>query len=209
MLAQDFSDGTFTLQGQSQATVLGVDVSHWNDVTDWSSVKDATPARTFSYVKATGGTGFIDDKFTTYIAGAESAGLVVGAYHFAYPEYNSAMAEAQHFVDVAGDYVVSGNLRPMLDLENDPDNDSYPSRMGDSALASWISAWMNDVEQLVGIDANPILYTTRSYAAMLAPYLKDSTSLWIAIAGESTQYSTPQIPAPRRRLGRECLALGD
>ncbi len=190
---------TFTIiDDDTQPTnyVLGVDVSKYNTVSDWNGVKNATPARAFVYVRATGATGYNDPNFTTYISGAESAGLVAGPYHFAYPEYNSALAEAQHFITVAGAYVSPGKLRPMLDIEDDPANNSYPSRMGDASLANWISDWETDVEQLSGVEANPILYTTRSYAAALAPYLKNTTSLWIAVAGGTTQYSAPQVPAP-------------
>lgn len=55
--------------------------------------------------------------FEEQVAGANAAGLVVGVYHFAYPETNTPEAEAQYFADAAGSYLREDHLRPALDIE--------------------------------------------------------------------------------------------
>jgi len=69
--------------------LLGCDVSHHNGTVNWPAVfRDG--AR-FTFAKATQGRGYVDPKFLTHVAGARSAGLLVGAYHF----LTRAPAEAQ------------------------------------------------------------------------------------------------------------------
>jgi len=57
-------------------------------------------------------------KFIDNMNAGVSAGVVMGAYHFARPDNNSAVDEANHFVSVAGNYIGAGYLPPALDLED-------------------------------------------------------------------------------------------
>src|SRR4051812_10316990 len=59
----------------------GADVSHFQPNINWTSVKNG--GYDFAFVKATEGVDFVDSTFTSYIAGANAAGLYVGPYHFA------------------------------------------------------------------------------------------------------------------------------
>jgi lysozyme len=157
--------------------VQGIDMSHYQGDVNWSMVYGA--GYRFAFVKATGGVSFTDPNFTANIEQASEAGLIVGAYHFAYPEYNDAVSEALHFLSVAGNYVKTGYLRPVLDLEDDPKEDSYPYRMGKENLTNWIRTWMNTVKNETGIE--PIIYT--GWYARVGGYLNDSIAqydLWIA-----------------------------
>ena len=160
--------------------IKGVDVSHHqNDrgAIDWKEVKNA--GYEFAFVKATGATSYTDPYFTANMKDAKAAGLLVGAYHFAYPEYNDAVSEANHFVNIAGDYLKAGYLRPVLDLEEDPTNDSHPHRMGKENLSNWIHLWMDTVKNETGVE--PILYT--GWYARQGDYLNASIAeydLWIA-----------------------------
>jgi len=157
--------------------VQGLDVSHYQGDINWTQVYGA--GYRFAFVKATGGVSFIDPNFTANMEQASEAGLIVGAYHFAYPEYNDAVSEAQHFLSVAGNYMKIGYLRPVLDLEDDPEEGSYPYRMGKDNLSNWIHTWMNTVKNETGIE--PIIYT--GWYARVGDYLDDSIAeydLWIA-----------------------------
>jgi parallel beta-helix repeat protein len=157
--------------------VQGIDVSHHQGDINWSKVYGA--GYKFAFVKATGGVNFTDPNFIANMEQASQAGLIVGAYHFAYPEYNNAVSEAQHFLNVAGNYMKTGYLRPVLDLEDDPTEDSYPYRMGKENLTNWIHTWMNTVKNETGIE--PIIYT--GWYARVGDYLDDSIAeynLWIA-----------------------------
>jgi lysozyme len=58
----------------------GIDVSHHQGVVDWGRVAKSDVA--FAILKATEGGDYVDETFARNLAGAEAAGLVVGAYHF-------------------------------------------------------------------------------------------------------------------------------
>lgn len=73
----------------------GVDVSHWQGDTP------NLTGRSFLIAKATEGTSR-DPMFTTHIANARRAGLVVGAYHFARDDVELA-AQVSAFLAAAGD----------------------------------------------------------------------------------------------------------
>ena len=98
----------------------GIDVSNWQGSIDWLQV--AGDGYTFAFAKATEGTGFTDLTYAVNRAGTQGLGMRVGAYHFARPDGSgdagvvaSAIAQADHFVDVAQPR--AGDLPPVLDLE--------------------------------------------------------------------------------------------
>ncbi len=156
------------LQSQAATKVNGVDVSHWQGSINWNSVYSS--GYRFAFVKATEGTSYVDPKFTTNMQNGKSAGLYMGAYHFARPSSNNPEAEADHFVNTAGSYIKDGYLRPVLDLETG-------TSLGWSGLSDWARRWLQRVEQLTGVE--PILYVNAYYASNLQSYLT-SYDLWIA-----------------------------
>jgi GH25 family lysozyme M1 (1,4-beta-N-acetylmuramidase) len=122
-LSHRASDGAVPSSAAPAAVVAdsswleGIDVSHWNGTIDWAKV--ASSGRRFAFMKATEGTTFRDPTYAENRQGAVAAGLVVTAYHFARPDLNpgGAVAEANHFADVAG--IGAGDIIPVLDLERD------------------------------------------------------------------------------------------
>jgi len=64
----------------SSYPVRGVDVSGYQGTVDWPVL--AGQGIQFAFVKATEGSTFVDDRFGANLAGANAAGLRVGAYHF-------------------------------------------------------------------------------------------------------------------------------
>jgi GH25 family lysozyme M1 (1,4-beta-N-acetylmuramidase) len=160
--------------------IVGIDVSALQGTINWTQVY--TAGETFAFVKATKGTCYTDADFYTNITNGNSAGVVVGPYHFALPEDNSATAEANYFLATAGSYIALCNLPPVLDLE-DPagsciiNTQPLTSYFTSSALTSWVQTWMTTVQTATGI--TPILYTDAS----IASYLNSSINtypLWIA-----------------------------
>lgn len=92
--------------------VRGIDVSHHNGTIDWPVV--AEQEIDFAYVKATEGSGHVDERFAENWRGARAAGLTVGAYHFMSfesPGADQAANLAEH-VPAAADA-----LPPVVDLE--------------------------------------------------------------------------------------------
>ncbi len=165
------------LQAQN---ILGIDISHYQGAVNWTQVYN--DGKVFAYVKATEGYTYNDPRFVTNMNNGNNAGVVMGAYHFARPDNNSAIDEANHFVSIAGTYIGDGFLPPVLDLE-DPNSNTHLDQLFTSyALTQWVLNWLTEVENQTGI--RPIIYTNSHYAG----YLQSSVNvydLWIAKPDES------------------------
>jgi GH25 family lysozyme M1 (1,4-beta-N-acetylmuramidase) len=167
-------------------SILGIDVSHFDGTINWSQVK-ADP-KVFAWAKATEGTTYTDATFTTNATNATSAGVLIGGYHFAHPETNSAVTEANFYVSVASPYIGTCKFMPALDLEDPSGGPSLISTMTSAALTTWVQTWMTTVKNATGID--PVLYTNGSIASYLGSSVK-TYKLWIADPdGSSTAQPT-------------------
>ncbi len=153
---------------------FGIDVSHHQGAIDWSLVY--ADGKVFAFVKATEGVTYNDPQFVTNMNGGTNAGLLMGAYHFARPDNNSAVDEANHFVQVAGPYIGNGYLPPVLDLE-DPPGDDLQTMYTSQELTQWVRTWLQTVEDSTGV--RPIIYTNGRYTQYLSSSL-NSYKLWIA-----------------------------
>jgi GH25 family lysozyme M1 (1,4-beta-N-acetylmuramidase)/predicted small integral membrane protein len=154
---------------EAQTYTDGIDVSHWQGSINWSSVYGA--GYRFAFIKATEGTGYTDSYFTTNMTNAKNAGLYPGPYHFAHPDTNSATAEAQHFVNVAGSYMTNGYLRPALDLEDG-------ASLSKTALTDWVITFMTYVYNQTGV--TPVIYCNSNYANYEFDSRITQYDLWIA-----------------------------
>lgn len=151
----------------------GVDVSNNQRNPDWEQVRRLA---VFAHIKATEGATYVDPTFAVNKLKAESAGLHVGAYHFARPDHHpgtaGALLEARHFVAIAGK-PKPGQLRHVLDLEE-----------GFGALTAWAGTFLAEVERLTGV--RPLLYT---YPAFITSHLNLKTlagyGLWLADYGRN------------------------
>jgi GH25 family lysozyme M1 (1,4-beta-N-acetylmuramidase) len=169
------------LAASSLAFADGVDVSHWQGSISWTKVKSA--GMQFAFMKATESTTYTDVRFTTNWAGAKSAGIYRGAYHFARPAAGTAIPQAKYFVSKVGSFKGAGTLPPVLDLE-------ASGGMSVSGLRTWTTNWLETVEDLTG--RRPIIYVS---PAFWEHYLGNSTAftkypLWIAHYG----VSSPRVP---------------
>lgn len=168
----------------------GIDVSNWQHTIDWSKVAGA--GYSFTFAKATEGTTYSDPTYAANRSGAEGAGLVFGAYHFARPAGSSraavvasAIAQADYFVNVAAP--VQGELPPVLDLE-------VTGGLSPTLLSLWTQSWLDEVYARTGIRG--FVYTS---PAFWSGNLADTTA--IAAAGYGlwdahwTSASAPWVPA--------------
>ena len=163
----------------------GADFAHWDDdltSTEWTNIYNQ--GLVFCYTKATDGLAGLDWTFTNNMERGRAAGVLLGAFHMAHPETNTAVAEADYFVTAAGNYISNGYLRPALDLE-------YGSGLSTAALSQWVNDWMNRVQQLTGVE--PILYTSTSWATSELDSTVADRDLWIA---EYTTNPNPQTDIP-------------
>lgn len=150
--------------------VEGIDVSHWQGAIDWNAVKSS--GRAFAFMKATEGTGYVDDTFKKNWAASKAAGLIRGAYHF-HRTNADPVAQAEHFVSTVGQ-LEAGDFPLMLDVE---DANNPPSA---SAVTANVKACLEHIQKLTG--RVPIIYTGNwywsGYMANAAGF--DKYPLWIA-----------------------------
>ena len=164
----------------------GIDISHWQGPIDWAKVRAA--GKKFAYIKASEHTSFVDDKYATNRSRAKAAGLKVGAYHFARPDIGTAdaYAEADHFIRTA-DWT-SGELRPVLDLED-------TGGLSSSALQTWVKAFVQRIHDRTGVRA--VIYVSPAFWSG-----KMGNSNWFAKNGYDvlwiahwTTAKSPSVPA--------------
>jgi GH25 family lysozyme M1 (1,4-beta-N-acetylmuramidase) len=169
-------------------TILGVDVSSYEGTINWTQVKGG--GYTFAFAKSTEGVSITDSYFVTNQVNGTAAGMVMGAYHFARPEANTATAEANYFLSVAGPYIKACNLPPVLDVEDPPTGPALSAFFTSAQLTTWIQTWMTTVQSATGIA--PIIYIGPSNAAFVNSSL-NSWGLWI-----DDYNSNPSLPPPNK-----------
>jgi len=163
---------SFNTQAQS---IFGTDVYHGDDPINWSTVKSAGVG--YAWCKSSQGTGTTDPDFASNMSTGVSAKEIMGAYHYATPENDSADVEAKFFVSVAGAYMKPGCLPPALDLEDPASGPTLSSSFSSAALTAWVNLFCSTVQSLTGVA--PIIYTEGS----IANYLQSSVTkygLWTA-----------------------------
>ena len=158
------------VEKSSPENVDGLDVSHWQGDIRWGKVGDA--GYVFAFVKGTEGVGWTDSRFVENMENGPNSGVVRGVYHFARPDLgNSGQDEAEYFLSVAGDYLESGYLRPVLDLE-------VRGSLDKNSLSDWVLDWMQTVENQTGIP--PLIYTNLHYINYYLTNAVTEYDLWIA-----------------------------
>jgi GH25 family lysozyme M1 (1,4-beta-N-acetylmuramidase) len=162
------------------ARVPGIDVSHWQGTINWGNV--AAAGKKFAFQKATESIDYVDPTMTTNLTNGKNAGLLMGVYHFARPStaVGDAVAEANWFVDRAGQYMTPGHLPPVLDLEDG-------ASMTPAQLTTWVQQFETRVEQRTGVV--PIIYCNTNYATNEVTSAVNVYPLWIA--NWSSAYGDP------------------
>ncbi len=161
--------------GAPNVTLLGIDVSSYQGTINWTQVKGA--GYTFAWAKSSEGTTITDSQYLNNVTNGEAAGMKMGAYHFSHAESNTATAEANYFLSVAGSHIKACEVPPVLDLEDPPSGPALTSYFTSAQLTSWVQTWMSTVQSATGVA--PILYTDGSIAAYLNSSL-NTYKLWMA-----------------------------
>lgn len=171
----------------------GPDVSDWqtpehgNPHVDFDKVKAA--GADFAFVKATEGTGYRSDAWTTYAypRRLRDAGLLGGSYHFARPGLpGGGAAQADHYLDTIGARATApGWLPPVLDLEDH-------GGLSDAALCAWTDAFLKRLLARTG-RRQRLVYTSpsffRGHLRSGSGWLRPDVDLWIA------HYTTNPAPS--------------
>lgn len=136
--------------------VVGIDVSHHQDMIDWNLVGETDIE--FVYIKATEGATYTDPNFHSNIKGAIEAGLSVGAYHY-FRMTSSATEQFENFKNALSGYAFE--LIPMIDVET---SDNKPIKQ----LQDSLNVFIKLVKDEYGCP--PMIYgTQRSYNTYCAP----------------------------------------
>ena len=142
--------------------IHGIDISHYQGKIDWNRLCGAMiekcPVR-FVVIKATEGSGMIDDNFYDNFQKAKDYGFVRGVYHF-WSNKSSARSQAYYFLKKV--HLEEGDLPPVLDVEH------KPSKMSVEDFQMNVLTWLHIVEDKYHV--KPIIYT---YYKFKEAYLND------------------------------------
>lgn len=141
------------------------------------------------YIKLSEGTDYLNPEHQAEHAAAIAAGLKVGEYHFAHPELNDAVVEAEYFCRLLPELHPGHALRPVLDLEA-----GKPS----PRVGSWATAFSLYVRKHTGhtvvLYSNPAYLEGCDFRRVIGP-------LWLASYGRDDGREYPfRIPKPWRRI---------
>ena len=142
-------------------TLRGIDTSKWQ-----VGLSDSAIAADFIIFKATEGVGYVDPDCAPSYAEAKAAGKLLGVYHFARPDGNDPISEANFFVDNIKGYI--GEAVLVLDWETEPKGN-----------VAWAKQWLDHVVALTGV--HPMIYMSASvvnehdWSSVAADY-----ALWVA-----------------------------
>ncbi|MGZ4962134.1 MAG: glycoside hydrolase family 25 protein [Limisphaerales bacterium] len=120
--------------------LLGIDVSSAQGFITWPSVH--ADGVIFAFAKASEGTSMSDADFAGNMTRGKAAGMQMGAYHFVHPDVNCPSAEANHFWNVAGAYILKDgkSLSPAIDFE------IFNGTVCQSSYTAWANAFNNAVK---------------------------------------------------------------
>jgi lysozyme len=150
--------------------VFGIDVSEYQGEIDWDEADSIENFKIgFVFVRATCGIDKVDFNFKENWKQVRSKKIIRGAYHYYRPNENS-IAQAKFFVKTVK--LSKGDLPPILDIEQLPENQSIDS------LKVGLHRWLDYVDAHYKV--KPIIYTGESY---YKDFLKDEFSeytFWVA-----------------------------
>ncbi|MFI0156240.1 GH25 family lysozyme [Streptomyces lydicus] len=152
------------------ATCRGIDVSAYQGTQNWTALK--ADGLVFAFAKASEGQKGRDARFATHIKGIKAAGLVPGAYHFAWPNQDPK-AEAANYIAAVKPYAGKG-FTHWLDLERYSDGRNYRGKSA-AQIKSWVQTWLSQVQsafpgQRIGV------YTSAD--DLKSGYVPAGTPLW-------------------------------
>ena len=152
-------------------SIHGIDVSKYQNIIDWSSVKDMKVGNvqlSFAFIKATEGLGNEDAYFQRNWKRARDAGIARGAYHF-FLSTKSGKAQAENFINSVE--LQPGDLPPVLDIEQ-----TYgvaPEKLRERA-----KEWLQTIQDYYHVQ--PIVYTNVDFYKQFLKDDFDAYPLWVA-----------------------------
>lgn len=142
--------------------LIGADFSHHND--------DIIDDVGFVFLKASEGKSLTDNSLQQKLEKyAKCDNLpIIGFYHYAHPENNCAIDEANHFLNVVKPHI--GKCLLALDFENKAHKVNTPEK--------WVIEFLEYIHNQTGV--KPFFYTSKSYCANYKNVCKLGYPLWCA-----------------------------
>ena len=151
--------------------IHGIDVSKYQNIIDWPSVKEMNVNNVqvgFVFIKATEGLGNEDAFFQRNWRKARNAGIIRGAYHF-FLATKSGKEQAENFINSVA--IEPGDLPPVLDIEQ-----AYG--VPADKLRGRVQEWLETVQNYYGV--LPIIYTNVEFYKQFLKDDFDKYPLWVA-----------------------------
>lgn len=152
-------------------SIHGIDVSKYQDIINWESVKEMNVDNVrigFAFIKATEGVGNRDRHFLRNWKKAREAGIVRGAYHF-FISTKSGKLQAQNFIENV--QLEPGDLPPVIDVEQ-----TYG--VGEKKLRERVKEFLDVLEVHYGV--KPIIYTNVDFYEQYLEEDFNDYPLWVA-----------------------------
>lgn len=146
-------------------SIIGIDVSHWQNL-EFTRKKITELGAKFVMIKATEGKSYVDEKMKIYADYCIEQGIPFGLYHYARPENNTMIEEAEHYISTIRDYI--GVCVMALDWEG-------------NSLAFGVKTpkqWLESVYNFTNV--KPMFYTSYAYAKKYEDLADDNIGLWMA-----------------------------
>lgn len=146
------------------AKIYGVDVSHWNKLSD---IPENRPQ--FVMMKLTEGYTFVDQSHKANIAMCEHLQIPYGFYHYARAERNEPEKEAEFFVSKIPSHTLNHCVLA-LDFEG--------KALSITSVDAWAVAFLKRVEELT--HKKPLLYCSQSVVKRFPMVAQSGYGLWVA-----------------------------
>lgn len=160
----------FNSPDSSTYPIRGVDVSHYQNEIDWQLL--ASQDISFAFIKATEGSGMVDECFEYNWTEAGKTDIYIGAYHF-FSFDSSGITQAENFINTVP--ACENMLPPVIDLEFYGDKSSNPPSK------EYTKKILNDIisklKEHYGM--NPIIYANESIYKMYLYNEYENNPIWI------------------------------
>ena len=148
-----------------------MDVSNYQGDIDWERLEEQGVK--FAYIKATEGSGHVDESAQKNIKNSAKTDIKRSCYHF-FSFDSSGHTQAQNYISVVGKNEI--DLPPVIDIEYYGDKASNkPTR---EETVEILQPLLDELEDYYGV--KPIIYTTLPvYYRYVKPICGESYPLWI------------------------------
>jgi len=158
----------------------GIDISRWQGITDFNKLK---LSQQFIIIRSSYGNGYTDQQFNRNRDECRRLQIPRGFYHYSYPQYNSAQAEADWFLKVVGTPQAGEWL--VLDFE-----ERYAGN-----TVQWCYDFLNYIkDNLNGYKAVIYLNLSQTKSYNWKPIIDDGYGLWLAYYNQNPNAPVPITP---------------